>query len=113
MANIWETTDRFGRLVMFTAAAWEHILDEHSDFRIDPHDVQITIELAEEIVQDRTYRHRQIHYRKYKSGRLWLRVVVRYRPSERHGWAGEVITAHVTRRRNKKEVSIWPSPNRI
>jgi hypothetical protein len=109
MAVIWETTDRLGRLVVLTDSALEHVLAEHSDFEIEPRDIQDTVTAAEEIVRDRTYRHRQIHYRQYKSGPLSLRVVVQYRPDEVHGWVGSVITAHAIRKRNKREVLLWPS----
>lgn len=108
MGVIWETTDRLGQPVKLTDEGWEHILDEHSDFRMDQQDLHDVITVADEIVRDRFYPHRQIHYRRYKSGRLWLRVVVQYRPSEQYGWVGAIITAHAIRNRKKDEVILWP-----
>jgi hypothetical protein len=108
MEEIWEAQDRFGRLIKFTNTAWEHILAEHADFEIEHQDIRLTIERAEEIVRDRNYQHREIHYRQYKSGPLWLRVIVHYRPTEALGWVGNIITAHAVRKRNKREVLIWP-----
>ena len=49
-----------------------------------------------------------IEYLRTEFGELRHRVVVNYRPSERSGWVGEVITAFLTARRYQDEVQIWP-----
>jgi hypothetical protein len=109
---IWETVDRLGRTVALTDAAWSHIRARHRDLSEAQDEIREAIALADEVFRDRTYRHRDIHYRRYGSGRLWLRVVVNYRPIELHGWTGHIITAHFTGKRSKSEVLLWPFRNR-
>lgn len=108
MAVIWETTDRFARLVRLTDAGWEHVQERHRDLIARQDEIRDAVTLADEIARDRAFRHREIHYRRYGSDKLWLRVVVNYRPTEHHGWVGIVITGHFTGVRYESEVLIWP-----
>lgn len=113
MAVIWETVDRLGRSVSMSDDAWRHILDGHDEVRqgrlmMVPADVRLAVEHADEIRRDRFFSRRAIHYRRTEFGELRHRVVVNYRPSERSGWVGEVITAFLTARRYQDEVQIWP-----
>lgn len=107
MAIIWEAQDQRGRTVTFQDDAWSPILARHSDFSISTDDIREVIENAAEIVRDRTFRRREIHYRLYQSGPLWLRVVVNYRPHQAHGWVGDVTPAHVIRKRKEIEELLW------
>lgn len=108
VAVIWEATDRLGRLVTMTDAAWNHIVDGHGASRVHPSDIQSAIEYADEVRRDRNFTRRAIHYRGSDAGSLRLRVVVNYRPHARLGWSGEVITAYLTGRKYENEVQLWP-----
>lgn len=108
MAIIWETTDRFGRPVALTEKGWEHVLFEHDYMVHRIQEVQDAVTSADEIVRDRKFAHREIHYRAQGSGRRWLRVVIHYRPRNPSGWTGEAITAHLVNRRSHEEAHLWP-----
>ena len=113
MAVIWETVDRLGRRVTMDDGAWRHILDEHDEFQhgrlmMSPDDVRLAVEYADEVRRDRLFTCRAIHYRRTEFGEVRYRVVVNYRPSERSGWIGEVITAFLTARKYQDEVQLWP-----
>lgn len=111
MAIIWETIDRLERTVELTEEGWAHILFEHEELANRAEEVQDAVTYADEVVRDKVYTHRDIHYQLRGSGRRWLRVVVHYRPSDPSAWVGEVITAHFISRRDRREVPKWPSKN--
>lgn len=106
---IWETTDRLGRQVVLTDQGWEHILFQHENMANLRDRIRDAVAFADEIVRDRDYAHREIHHRKRDSSLSWIRVIVHYRPRESSDWIGEVITAHVTSRRDPREAPQWPS----
>lgn len=108
MAILWKTVDRLGRPVVLTDEGWTHILFEHDSMAHRIHEVRDAVAFADEVVHDRTFAHREIHYRERGSGKSWLRVIVHYRPRDPSGWAGEVITAHIINRRSRKESPRWP-----
>lgn len=113
MAVIWETVDRLGRPVAMNEAGWSHIRENHQElgrgrFELVPSDIRAAVEDADEVRRGRQYSRRAIHFRQTRYEGLRLRVVVNYRPSERAGWVGDVITAFVTDRQYKNEVQPWP-----
>ena len=95
MAILWETVDRLGRTVVLTEVAWAHIVDEHKDMTGRQDDVRRALERASVV-------------RASEAAALFIRVVVRYRPDEATGWLGEVVTAHLTKRKKKGEQHRWP-----
>lgn len=113
MAIIWETVDRLGRSVALTDAAWVHAVLEHDYMAGRIHEVRDAVTFADEVVHDKSFAHREIHYRDKGSGRRWLRVVVHYRPRDPAGWSGEVVTAHIVSQRSPRELPIWPSRSTI
>jgi hypothetical protein len=72
-------------------------------------EIRDAVTFADEIVQDKDYDHREVHYHRKGSGPLRLKVVIHYRPVSPSGWAGEVVTAHFTSRSHRLEVPIWPT----
>lgn len=98
-----------GREVALTSAAWMHIMAEHGELAGRVADIRAAVESPEIVTRDRIRAHREVHYRRTRSGHHWLRVVVNYGPVPPQGtWAGTVITAHVIREPERKEVRIWP-----
>ncbi|MDQ3225235.1 MAG: hypothetical protein M3Q50_01205 [Chloroflexota bacterium] len=111
MEIIWETVDRLGRIVALSNAGWIHICSRHEDMVGHQQDIRTALELADEVVRDAKYAHRQVHYLRRPPSLRWLRVVVQYRPSEPADWRGTVITAHFLSIRPRNEVLLWPLPS--
>ena len=109
MAVIWETVDRLGRLIALDDAAWTHVVLEYEYMANRVQEVRDALTFADEVVHDKTFAHREIHYRDKGSGSRWLRVVVHYRPRNPAGWMGEVVTAHIVSHRSPRELPVWPS----
>ena len=80
MATVWRTTDRLGREVVLTEAAWAHIIGEPKEMAGREADVLAAVRAPGRVTRDAGYRRRENHYRRTPSGRRWLKVVVRYRP---------------------------------
>jgi hypothetical protein len=110
VAVTWETVDRLGRQVVLTDDGWKHICERHGDMVEHQWAIREALERADEIARDLTHDHRQVHYRQRSTPPRWFRVVVHYQPIEPSGWAGTVITAHLTNRR-PKEARVWPLPS--
>jgi hypothetical protein len=108
VAVIWETVDRLGRRVVLTEAGWAHILDRHDDMVERQLEIRSAIELADEIRRDARFARHDVHYAEVRTGPLFIRVVVRYRPDTSFGWVGEVVTAHMTGRKKAGELVRWP-----
>jgi hypothetical protein len=72
-------------------------------------EVRIAVEQPDFVTQDSGYTRREIYYRRTSSGQGWMRVVVNYRPvPPQSTWAGEIITAFRVKRRDLREVQLWP-----
>src|SRR4051812_49839836 len=90
--EIWQTTDRLGRGVIFTPAARAHILKRHADIAVRLDEVRTAFDRPDLVTRDREFSHRENHYRRTPSHRGWVKVVVNYRPVPPQGtWAGEVV----------------------
>lgn len=108
MAIIWETVDRLGRPVILTEAGWAHILARHDDMVERRLEIRSAIEFADEIRRDARFARHDVHYAQIRTGPLFIRVVVRYRPDASSGLIGEVVTAHLTERKKAGEQVRWP-----
>ncbi len=109
MAAIWRIRDRLGREVVLTEMRWQHMRYRHQDMAQRLADVRAVIENPDVVTVDADFGHRQNSYRRFGTSRLFVKVVVHYRPVPPQGMrVGEVITAYTTQRIAAKENALWP-----
>jgi hypothetical protein len=109
MPDVWRTRDRLDRVVVLSSSRLDHIVSRHPELAGRLDEIRAAIQSPGVVTQDDGYPHRENLYASSGAGRAMLKVVVHYRPVPPQGtWAGEVITAHPTRRVDPKEARRWP-----
>lgn len=108
MADLWATTDRFGRTVRMTEEGWTHIVLERQQTVPLPEAIRVAVESPDVVTADAEIAHRLCYYRERQDGG-YLKVVVHYRPVPPRGaWTGVVITAYPCQRVKRAEQQRWP-----
>ena len=107
MDEVFRVTDRWARVIVLTQQQWQsHVLTRHPDLHGLETVVADTLTDPTFVNFDRTYANREVFYRPFPlphpSGRLLVRVVVRFGP------IGEVITTHLIPKPHRKEQRKWP-----
>lgn len=106
---IWQTRDRRGREIAFTAAGQDHILNKDADMAELIEEIRLAIEQPDQVARDARYPRRENHYGRIPATGRWIKVVVKHHPVEPQGtWAGEVVTAYPVPRPKPKEARLWP-----
>ncbi len=109
MASIWETRDRFGRIVRLTEEGWDHIVSDRRGATPTPDDVRGAVEAPTRVTADADFAQRECSYQSLGAGRRTLKVVVHFRPVPPQGtWVGVVVTAFYVTSDKRREVQRWP-----
>jgi hypothetical protein len=109
MATLWESVDRFGRVVRLTEEGWSHIVTDRKRATPSIGEVRAAVEAPTRVTVDAKFAQRECYYRGQDQSRLFLKVVVHYRPVPPQGtWEGTIITAFFVGSVPRREAHRWP-----